>query len=434
MLLNMCRGMRVNALRSPGGLLRRYHNVQYPHLQKLNNSPYVKLKPVTSLRAGSAAEFVASANSKLQSLIWRNPVQNVLVTKKPWTPSTREAMVEFITHLHDAYPAVNVIVQPDVAEEISQDFKGPMNGDPNRPHVLYTGTPGNIVDKTDLLVTLGGDGTILHGVSMFGNKQVPPVLAFSLGTLGFLLPFDFKEHKEVFERVKTSRAKCLHRTRLECMVIRNGRETPLVLHAMNDIFLHRGNSPHLANLDIFIDGNYLTRTIADGVALATPTGSTAYSLSAGGSIVSPLVPSILLTPICPRSLSFRPLILPHSSHIVIKVSSKMNQRVTNNVVNLSVDGILQKDLHVGDEIHVVNEVGSIYMDGTKLPSMKRGTKDSDDGGRDTQTFQSDARSKKRSAESGIYCVAKSENDWTKGINELLGFNSSFRFTRRQKDN
>ncbi|SMN22557.1 similar to Saccharomyces cerevisiae YPL188W POS5 Mitochondrial NADH kinase, phosphorylates NADH [Maudiozyma saulgeensis] len=411
---------------------RSYHNIEYPHLKRLNNSPYVRLKPVTNLRAGNNAEFVTSANSKLQSLIWHTPVQNVFVTKKPWTPSTREAMVEFIEYLHDKYPSINVIVQPDVAEEISQDFKAPMNNDPNRPHVLYTGTPGNIVNKTDLLVTLGGDGTILHGVSMFGNEQVPPVLAFSLGTLGFLLPFDFKEYKEVFERVTSSRAKCLHRTRLECCVIRKGQEdTPKVLHAMNDIFLHRGNSPHLANLDIFIDGNYLTRTIADGVALATPTGSTAYSLSAGGSIVSPLVPSILLTPICPRSLSFRPLILPHSSHIVIKVSSKINQRVTNNVVNLSVDGIPQEDLHVGDEIHVVNEVGTIYMDGTKLPSMKRGTKTNE---KDTQTFQNTKDSKQKKDQSGIYCVAKSENDWTKGINELLGFNSSFRFTRRQKDN
>lgn len=412
--------------------LRLYQTIEYPHLERKKvGSKLTYLKPVTSLRTSNSAEFVTSPNSKLQSLIWHNPVQNVLITKKPWTPSTREAMVEFITYLHEKYPAVNVIVQPDVAEEISDDFKSPLNGDPNRPHVLYTGTPENIVSRTDLLVTLGGDGTILHGVSMFGNGQVPPVLAFSLGTLGFLLPFDFREYKEVFQKVKSSRAKCLHRTRLECAVIRNGTDNPVVLHAMNDIFLHRGNSPHLANLDIFIDGNYLTRTIADGVALATPTGSTAYSLSAGGSIVSPLVPSILLTPICPRSLSFRPLILPHSSHIIIKVSSKLNQKVMNNVINLSVDGIPQNDLHVGDEIHVVNEVGTIYMDGTKLPSMKRGGKDSE---KDTETFQTDPTFKKKGVQSGIYCVAKTENDWTKGINDLLGFNSSFRFTRHTQDN
>ncbi|XDT03948.1 ATP-NAD kinase [Nakaseomyces glabratus] len=388
---------------------------------------FVKIKPVSNLRASTAADFFTSPNSKLQSLVWRNPLQNVLVTKKPWTPTTREAMVQFITHLHESYPEINVIVQPDVAEEISQDFKATVHNDPNRPHLLFTGTEEDIATRTDLLVTLGGDGTILHSVSMFGDKIAPPVLAFSLGTLGFLLPFDFKEHEKVFSQVISSRAKCLHRTRLQCHVVRNGNSTPIVAHAMNDIFLHRGNSPHLTNLDIYIDGEYLTRTTADGVTLSTPTGSTAYSLSAGGSIVSPLVPSILLTPICPRSLSFRPLILPHSSYIKIKVESKMNMNVANHIVKLSIDGIPQEDLVAGDEIHVINEVGTIYIDGTQFPiAAKKQTADK-------ATITGKTPDKDVQKRSGIYCVAKTENDWIKGINELLGFNSSFRFIHRGKD-
>ncbi|CCD25547.1 NADH kinase NDAI_0F02290 [Naumovozyma dairenensis CBS 421] len=404
--------------------IRKYSSLESPPLVELkNNSKFSVIKPVSNLRTSSTAEFVTPPNSKLQSLIWHKPLQNVLITKKPWTPTTREAMVDFITHIHDSYPEVNIIVQRDVADEIAQDFKTTLNHDPNRPHVLYTGTEEEITTRADLLVTLGGDGTILHGVSMFGNNQVPPVLAFSLGTLGFLLPFDFKEHKEIFEKVIRSRAKCLHRTRLQCHLMKNGSKDPIVTHAMNDIFLHRGSSPHLANLDIFIDGEYLTRTIADGVTLSTPTGSTAYSLSAGGSIVSPLVPSILLTPICPRSLSFRPLILPHSSHIKIRVGSKMNQNHRNNVVNLSIDGIPQQDLQIGDEIHVINEIGTIYVDGTQLPTATINNSNS----------QNDSKISKKIKKSGIYCVAKTENDWTRGINELLGFNSSFRFVRRNKD-
>ncbi|CAI4052937.1 NADH kinase SKDI_16G0900 [Saccharomyces kudriavzevii IFO 1802] len=399
---------------------RLYSTIDSQSLKLRSGSKFVKIKSVSSLRGSSSADFVSPPNSKLQSLIWQNPLQNVYITKKPRTPSTREAMVEFITHLHESYPEVNVIVQPDVAEEISQDFKTPLEDDPNRPHILYTGPEKDIVNRTDLLVTLGGDGTILHGVSMFGNTQVPPVLAFALGTLGFLLPFDFKEHKKVFQEVISSRAKCLHRTRLECHLKNKDSNSSIVTHAMNDIFLHRGNSPHLTNLDIFIDGEFLTRTTADGVALATPTGSTAYSLSAGGSIVSPLVPAILMTPICPRSLSFRPLILPHSSHIRIKIGSKMNQKPINSVVKLSVDGIPQQDLDVGDEIYVINEVGTIYIDGTQLPT--------------TRKTQSDIDNLKKPKRSGIYCVAKTENDWIRGINELLGFNSSFRLTKRQGDN
>lgn len=408
---------------SPLKSVRYYTSLEYPSINIRDYSKFVSIKPVSDLRHSSSPDFITSPNSKLQSLIWHKPLQNVLVTKKPWTDTTREAMVRFITHLHDSYPEINVIVQPDVAEEIAQDFRSTPHQNPNEPHVLFTGTENEIVAKTDLLVTLGGDGTILRGVSMFANKQVPPVLAFSLGTLGFLLPFDFQEHKTVFEQVISSRAKCLHRTRLECQVVRRGESVDThnlstSLHAMNDIFLHRGDSPHLANLDIFIDGDFMTRTTADGIAFATPTGSTAYSLSAGGSIVSPLVPCILLTPICPRSLSFRPLLLPHSSHIKVRIGSKKTQGPANTVVKLSVDGIPQPDLRIGDEIHVVNEVGTIYLNGSQVPS----------------TDKKEVRERRKTIKnSGIYCVARTENDWTHGINELLGFNSSFRFTRNSKN-
>lgn len=408
-------------------------------------SKNIQIKPVTQLRPCTKADFVSAPNSKLQSMIWHNPLQNVLITKKPFTVGTRRAMVDFITHIHDSYPEINIIIHPEVADEISEDFTHAVNDDPNRPHVLYTGTQQEIVQKTDLLVTLGGDGTILHGVSNFGNHQVPPVLAFSLGTLGFLLPFDFEEYKDIFKKVISSRAKCLHRTRLECHVVKNrdktnsdtnGGELQVGKHtirrAMNDIFIHRGSAPHLANLDIYIDGAFLTRTIADGVVLSSPTGSTAYSLSAGGSIVSPLVPGILLTPICPRSLSFRPLLLPHSSHIKIKVGSKMNQFNTNTVINLSVDGFPQEDLHLGDEIHIINEVGTIYVEGTQIPPYYRDKKQ--ETGHDSTQDESSHHHHQQRLKSGIYCVAKSENDWTNGINELLGFNSSFKFTRRLQDN
>lgn len=410
-------------LKVPLRLSRFYTSLEYPAMRIRDYSKYVSLKPVKDLRLATSPDFVTSANSKLQSLIWQKPMQNVFVTKKPWTETTRSSMVHFISYLHDSFPEINVIVQPDVAEEIAQDFKSTPRQDPHQPHILYTGTDEEIVNRTDLLVTLGGDGTILRAVSIFGNRQVPPVLAFSLGTLGFLLPFDYQEHRKVFERVISSRAKCLHRTRLECHIIRNGqsedRSLATSLHAMNDLFLHRGNSPHLANLDIYIDSDFLTRTSADGIAFSTPTGSTAYSLSAGGSIVSPLVPSILLTPICPRSLSFRPLILPHSSHIKVRVGSKTSQGPANAMVKLSVDGIPQEDLRIGDEIHVVNEVGTIYLNGSQLPS--------------TSNKRQVSERRKTIKNSGIYCIAKTENDWTRGLNELLGFNSSFRLTRPHKE-
>lgn len=383
--------------------------------EKVNK--FVALKPVSQLRSRIHPEFIKSPNSKLQTLIWRNPLQNILIVRKPWDKNVRSSVVEFITYLHDHRPEINVIVTEDVADEIYHDFKSYPKQTTTSPHLLYTGDIKDIVSKTDLLVSLGGDGTILRGVSLFSNTRVPPVLSFSMGTLGFLLPFDFNSHRDVFNQVSNSTAKVLHRTRLECHVVNEEHanspgEKPKfknrMVHAMNDIVLHRGDTPSLTTLDIYIDGEFLTRTTADGVCLSTPTGSTAYSLSSGGSIVSPLVPCILITPICPRSLSFRPLVVPLSSHIKIKIIQRSSGE---NNVRLSIDGVPQNSLKIGDELHIVNEVGTIFINGSKIPFNET----------------NDERLKKKSIiESGIYCVAKSENDWTRGINELLGFNSSFK--------
>lgn len=380
-------------------------------------SKYVKIKSASELRPRTHPEYIKAHNSKLENLVWRNPLQNILIVKKPWSRHVRDSMVKFVTFLHDHYPEINVMVASDVAEEISQDFTDYPKQTSATPHVLYTGEMDEMVPKTDLLVTLGGDGTILRGVSLFSNGRVPPVLSFSLGTLGFLLPFDFSNHQESFKKVYDSTAKVIHRTRLECHVIRQNSSSDgqSMIHAMNDIVLHRGDTPNLTTMDIYIDGEFLTRTTADGVCLSTPTGSTAYSLSAGGSIVSPLVPSIMITPICPRSLSFRPLIVPLSSHIKIKMIGRQNGE---NDVRFSIDGVPQDYLKVDDEIHVVNEIGTIFIDNVKIPGS---------------TGQERSIMKKKQIETGVYCVAKSENDWVGGINNLLGFNSSFKNQAKVKN-
>lgn len=400
---------------------------------------FIDVKPCTMLANTTHPEYVKSAHSNLHNLIWTSPLQNIYVVKKPWNHDVRNATLQFLSHIHENYPAVNVIVNESVAEElihevtensgtILQEFK-----EFSRKPVIFTGKEEDIINKTDLIVTLGGDGTILRAVSVFLNEKVPPVLSFALGTLGFLLPFDFRKLADTFKMVYESRAKALHRNRLECYVVRRGEkivpeveqigdiqstnpgsiESSSMIHAMNDIVLHRGSQPNLTSLDIFIDGEFLTTTTADGIVLSTPTGSTAYSLSSGGSISHPLVPCILLTPICPRSLSFRPLILPSSSHIMLKLSD--NNR--NHFIRLSIDGISQQDLKPGDQIHVVNEnnsapsFGPVANEDDLLASV-----DSDCS--DLETSSNNPN--------GIWCIARSENDWTKDINELLGFNSSFR--------
>lgn len=281
-----------------------------------------------------------------------------------------------------------------------------------------------------MLVTLGGDGTILHAVSHFSQGEVPPVVSFSMGTLGFLMPFDVDDSLQVFESVYSSQALVLHRQRLRCQIYKpysldlttsssssskkvdenaifldeqddffdntssssnssflNRKQMPLKLvsttHAMNDINIHRGPDPHLTHLDIAADGHFVTRAIADGVIIATPTGSTAYSLSSGGSIVHPSVPCTLLTPICPRSLSFRPLIFPLETKLALKVSDKNRGQTTE----ISIDGISKGLLGSGDRVIVEPE--------------------------------------REGHNSGIWCVANSSGEWIARLNGLLGFNSQF---------
>lgn len=372
------------------------------------------------------------------------------------------AMLDFIGFIHSEYPGLNVIVSSDVAEELRA------NPEVKDKYTVYTGSVSEIVAKTDLIVTLGGDGTTLRAVSAFSNDSVPPVLSFAMGTLGFLLPFNFSGFRETFTSVFQSRSKALHRKRLECHVVRKGNvsdnDAPPTLNpkseaeisaakqkelqnkkvlefelahykqhhnnhmvfAMNDISLHRGSHPNLIQLDIFIDSEFLTTTTADGVVFASPTGSTAYSLSAGGSIVHPLVPCILLSPVCPRSLSFRPLVLPATSHIMVKLSEGNR----NQVIKMNIDGIPQPDLKPGDEIHVVNENGTIYIPGShKPPRSLESRQGFDDYIEPGLNYKPDSISE---SPKGIFCIAKTENDWTRGINELLGFNSSFGASKNPK--
>ncbi|OWB73529.1 hypothetical protein B5S31_g3276 [[Candida] boidinii] len=446
-----------------------------------SNSPtnnFIKLSKVSELKNRQLPEYSTNPHSFLKNLIWSSPPQNIFIVKKPWIHNVRQAMIQLIKHIHETYPSCNVIVTEDVAEEILLDYKSfddnivEVNESidsssiseqsqsqsqesqlkklkPQKIHVLFTGKPEDIVTKTDLIISLGGDGTILRAVSLFSNTYVPPVLSFSLGTLGFLMPFNFNNHKEAFRSVFDSNAYVLHRSRLECHIVKRSeievskmtstcRETnSSYLHevdeedrlmydmknskvfAMNDIVLHRGSLPSLISLEIYVNGNFLTSTIADGLIFSTPTGSTAYSLSAGGSIVHPIVPAIMLTPICPRSLSFRPLILPVTSHIMVKVRSKSNRPISASECHakLTIDGIPQMKLAAGDEIHVISESGAILDPNWKLPP-----------GVSSTNHNKLLNEKERR---GLWCVAQGKGDWVNDINNLLGFNSSFSGKHKQ---
>lgn len=305
-------------------------------------------------------------HSGLVKLNWPQPPRNIFVAKKNLDSEVSRRAREFLQHVHEKYP-VNLLVEPHTKEELNLPFLYPVRD------------PKELEEYTDAVVTMGGDGTMLNAMSLFKQQslKMPPVLSFSMGTLGFLLPFDYKDSQKAFQELYTGQSLVNKRSRLRVTM----PDTDQTLHVLNEVTIHRGGSPHLAELDIAIDGQHLTTAIADGVSVSTPTGSTAYSLSSGGSIIHPGVEAILLTPICPRSLSFRPLLFPQTSHVSISLAS--NARGSSA---LSLDGDDSGTLRVGNKI--------------------------------TMEVRPDE---------GVWCVSQGTetDDWVRHVNGLLGFNFKF---------
>jgi NADH kinase len=344
-------------------------------------------------------------------------------------------------HIHSNYDDVSIILEYEVARNLHEAFTFPIYTTPKIPYLSR---------KVDMATTLGGDGTILHASSLFSRtSHVPPILSFSMGSLGFLGEWKFLEYKRAFREVYMSGAaagsplfqdqkhphvqsspaeeesasitgwssirgksmgptrssKILLRSRLKVGVfdangkrLSSGNEGSVStdIHAMNEVIIHRGANPHLAVVQVFVGGRFLTEAVADGMIVSTPTGSTAYSLSSGGSIIHPLVSSLLMTPICPRSLSFRPLVLPANTPVTLRLSEKNRGRE----LEVSVDGRRTLGVGVGTEVRVLGEEckteGGICKGG--VPCVMRAAK----GG-----------------------MMEDDDGWVGGLNGLLKFNFPF---------
>ncbi|MCJ1462383.1 NADH kinase pos5 [Pseudocyphellaria aurata] len=382
----------------------------------------------------------------LLSLKWSAPPRNILLVKKLNDPAATGSLLEFAKHVHTDYPNISVILEPSEAVALHASLPFPIySTESNSAH-------SSLVQKVDLTATFGGDGTILRASSLFATtSDVPPILSFSMGTLGFLGEWKFSEFKRAFREVYMSGAepnfhpyfrsssepspaiassstdatdvprdgrwkevqgKNMGRTRNTRVLLRNRLKVSLYnkdscsprmppsldseTYALNEIILHRGAAPHLAHISISVLGRHLTHAIADGLIISTPTGSTAYSLSSGGSIIHPLVPSLLLTPICPRSLSFRPLVLPGNMPIGLRLGEGNRGRE----LDMSVDGVRQKSgVGVGTEVRVVGEEVGV------LEGEAHGWK------------------------GGVPCLVRSGDEggenWVGGLNGLLKFNLPF---------
>ena len=205
-------------------------------------------------------------------------------------------------------------------------------------------TPKNeLGERCDLVVTFGGDGTILSAAQAVGKSGVP-ILGVNLGSLGFLADVRFDELFPYFEDILVGKYAIIERMVLRIEVI--GTVEPMVFHALNDAVVEKGGGARMVEIEVSIDRKFFNTYYCDGVIISTPTGSTAYSLSAGGPIVEPTMEAMIVTPICPHTLAARPLILPSSSVIQTSVKAKEGPAV------LSIDGQLGCELYPQSTINI----------------------------------------------------------------------------------
>ncbi len=196
--------------------------------------------------------------------------------------------------------------------------------------------------RADMLLVLGGDGTLLAVARAAGEREVP-LLPVNLGSLGFLTSVKLDELYTVLEEVQAGQHRISERIQLDTEVVRGG-EVLVRNRALNDAVLSKATLARIIDMELSIDGRYVCSYRADGLIIATPTGSTAYSLSAGGPIVYPTVDAFLVTPICPHSLTNRPLVIPDS------MTLELAFQASDNAAYLTLDGQVGVELQAGDRV------------------------------------------------------------------------------------
>ncbi|XP_004242047.1 NAD kinase 2, chloroplastic [Solanum lycopersicum] len=295
-------------------------------------------------------------STQQQMLLWKSPPKTVLLLKKLGHELMEEAK-EAASFLY-SQEKMTVLVEPEVHDIFARI---PGFG---FVQTFYSQDTSDLHERVDFVACLGGDGVILHASNIF-RGAVPPVISFNLGSLGFLTSHPFEDYKKDLRKVihgnnTLDGVYITLRMRLRCEIFRSGKAMPgKVFDVLNEVVVDRGSNPYLSKIECYEHDHLITKVQGDGVIVATPTGSTAYSTAAGGSMVHPNVPCMLFTPICPHSLSFRPVILPDSAKLELKIPEDARSNAW-----VSFDGKRRQQLSRGDSVR-------IYMSEHPLPTVNK---------------------------------------------------------------
>ncbi|MEI8122404.1 MAG: NAD(+)/NADH kinase [bacterium] len=218
-------------------------------------------------------------------------------------------------------------------------------------NMTSTWSPREVVQQADTVMVLGGDGSLLRVVRELDGRDVP-VIGVNLGSLGFMTSVTENDLERALDCLVRNDFTTSLRSMLDCSVVRQGRDVGS-FRALNDVVIVCG--ARVGTLRLSVEGQEVGDCVCDGLIVSTPTGSTGHSLSAGGPVLMPTSPAMVVTLICPHTLSIRPLVL--SSHSTVEVS--VVERAVGS--NLSVDGQVGQSLEIGDRVRILQSHASVRL-------------------------------------------------------------------------
>lgn len=205
-----------------------------------------------------------------------------------------------------------------------------------------------VLSGYDCILVLGGDGTLLNAASTVSHVDVP-LFGINLGTVGFLTEGEVTNIAAIMERLLSDDFSIQERMMVRGSV-RSGDNAVLRKRALNDIVISRAGFSRLIGLDVYVNGSFLNAYEGDGIIISTPTGSTGYNLSAGGPIVDPMAQLMIITPVCPHSLTSKSIVLPSDAEVSIAIAKKRKTQETEAIV--SFDGGNDLELSAGDILDI----------------------------------------------------------------------------------
>ena len=260
-----------------------------------------------------------------------SPIKRIGIVLKPLQPEALKTICELVVWL--AERDINLIGGPEIErEQIEHETGCPVKQVASE----------NLAADADLMLVLGGDGTMIATARMIGDSEVP-VLGVNYGGLGYLAEFRIQELYSALESILAGNYRLDRRVMLAVELQREG-EPPKTSRVLNDVVINKSALARIIEIEAYLNSQFVNSFRADGLIVSTPTGSTAYNLSAGGPVIFPSMNAVVITPICPFTLSNRPIVVPDDAEIELLLKTDQEE------VALTLDGQVGFPLKVADRV------------------------------------------------------------------------------------